>query len=317
MTDAPSPSPSAKPTSPAAFSARTLIILGGVALVVTGVVVALILKGERKDEEVISIVEQPAPTQRVNVFEVVDARGNTAIKAEVGTRYRVVVEDESRDSAAGIARLGGLVTFVPGASKGDDVVIEVTRLKNRTAEATVIERHGHVEVAATPSPRNAPAQSPSATTTPAGPVYTGIVQSVGQKGDGLLHLNGKVVFVPGVKEGETIVYAIVQDKEKHAIGRLVSREVAAAAPTPAPPAPAVANGDKKKDIALPGEEFTVTILEASTKKPTDGIAKIEGLIVFVPDSKAGDRARIRIAQRMKRSAVAEVIERLPPETAAP
>lgn len=300
--------PNASPNPPApatGLSNRALVILGLVAVVVTAAVVLLILRGGRKDETVIAIVEQPAATNRVNVSEVIDARGRRDVTATIGMRYHVVIDGDSRDSAAGVAHLGGLVTFVPDTHRGDEVIIEVTRVKSSTAEATVVERIAsgaavpdvHARVAA-----------------PVGPVHTGVVESVGKKGDGIIKMGGKVVFVPGVQQGDTAVFAIVDDREKHSVGQLISRTPAASpSSTPAPSS----SSKPREEIAQPGEVFEVTVVDQSREHPTDGVAKIKGLIVFVPDTKVGDHLRIRIAKRMPRSAVGEIIERLPAATATP
>lgn len=302
------------PTSPSPTSSapgpRTLIALGVAAVCTTAVVVALILRDERKDEAVISIVEQPAPENRVNVSETIDARGRRDVQATAGGRYRVVVDDESRDSAAGIARIGGLVTFVPDTRRGDDVVIEVTRVKQTTAEAVVVERLGRAEPAAKPAPAaNAPAPRRE-TTRPvakAENIHTGRVESVGRKGDGIVKLNGKVVFVPGAEVGDEVVFAVVEDDDHHAEARLISRTPGDVEPKPA----------KDPNFAQPGDVFEATITDVSRENPNDGVAKVNGLVVFVPDTKPGDHLRIRIVKRLPRSAVAEMIERLPHAENAP
>jgi predicted RNA-binding protein with TRAM domain len=274
--------------------------MGAVAVAATAAVVALVLRGERKDETVIAFVEQPDATNRVNVSEVLDARGRRDVQAAAGRRYRAIIDGESRDSAAGVAHLGGLVTFVPDTRPGEDVLIEVTRVKQSTAEAVVVERLG---AASPPAPGGISARTE-------GPVFTGQVESVGRKGDGIVKRDGKVVFVPGVQQGDEVVFAIVEEREKHSVGRLISRApgaVAAAAPAEAAPK----SESRKTDIAQPGDTFEVVVADVSRDRPGDGVARVQGLVVFVPDTKPGDHVRIRIVRRMARSAVGEVIERLP------
>ncbi len=60
-----------------------------------------------------------------------------------------------------------------------------------------------------------------------------------------------------------------------------------------------------------GEEYEVDIKEMSQRG--EGIARIEGLVVFVPKSKIGDHARIRITRISRKFAEAEVVEEKKPE----
>jgi predicted RNA-binding protein with TRAM domain len=55
------------------------------------------------------------------------------------------------------------------------------------------------------------------------------------------------------------------------------------------------------------EEYEIDIKETSQRG--DGIARIEGLVVFVPGSKVGDHARIRITRISRKFAEAELVER--------
>ena len=52
-----------------------------------------------------------------------------------------------------------------------------------------------------------------------------------------------------------------------------------------------------------GEEHEVTIEEISRRG--DGIAKIQGFVIFVPGTKVGDRVKIRITRVSRRYATAE------------
>lgn len=55
-----------------------------------------------------------------------------------------------------------------------------------------------------------------------------------------------------------------------------------------------------------GEEYVVKILEVS--KRGDGIARIRGLVIFVPGTSPGDNVKVRITQVGRRHAVAEIVE---------
>ena len=55
-----------------------------------------------------------------------------------------------------------------------------------------------------------------------------------------------------------------------------------------------------------GKEYNVEIQETSRRG--EGITKIEGLVIFVPKTKPGDKVRIKITNISRRFAEAEVIE---------
>ncbi len=55
-----------------------------------------------------------------------------------------------------------------------------------------------------------------------------------------------------------------------------------------------------------GKEYDVSITEISRKG--DGIARIEGFVIFVKDGKAGQNAKVRITQVGQRFASAEIVE---------
>ena len=58
---------------------------------------------------------------------------------EVGKEYEVDVEETSR-RGEGIARIQGLVTFIPNTKPGDHVKIKIIRISRRFAEAEVVEK---------------------------------------------------------------------------------------------------------------------------------------------------------------------------------
>lgn len=58
---------------------------------------------------------------------------------EIGKEYEVDVQETSR-RGEGIARIKGLVTFIPNAKPGDHVKIRITRISRRFAEAEVVEK---------------------------------------------------------------------------------------------------------------------------------------------------------------------------------
>ncbi len=58
---------------------------------------------------------------------------------EVGKEYDVAIQEMSR-RGEGIARIQGLVVFVPNTQNGDHVKIRVTRISRRFAEAEVVDK---------------------------------------------------------------------------------------------------------------------------------------------------------------------------------
>jgi predicted RNA-binding protein with TRAM domain len=55
-----------------------------------------------------------------------------------------------------------------------------------------------------------------------------------------------------------------------------------------------------------GEEYDVKIEDVG--KEGDGITRVEGFVVFVPDTKVGDEVRVKITSVRRRFAFAEKIE---------
>ena len=65
---------------------------------------------------------------------------------EMGKEYDAKIEETSR-RGEGIARIKGLVTFVPNTKPGDHVRIRITRISRRFAEAEVVGKAGAEEEA--------------------------------------------------------------------------------------------------------------------------------------------------------------------------
>jgi len=57
---------------------------------------------------------------------------------EIGKEYEVDIQETSR-RGEGIARIKGLVTFIPNTKPGDHVKIRITRISRRFAEAEVVQ----------------------------------------------------------------------------------------------------------------------------------------------------------------------------------
>jgi predicted RNA-binding protein with TRAM domain len=66
-----------------------------------------------------------------------------------------------------------------------------------------------------------------------------------------------------------------------------------------------ASGSKEKPVKV-GEEIDVTVSEISRKG--DGVARIEGFVIFIPNAKQGMQVKIRIKEIRPSFATAELIE---------
>lgn len=320
--------PSAAP-QPAASSMKWGVLLLVVAIVALGA--ALWLWRARQPaarEVVVEMVGPEAETETPAVYtaEVIDAINRRDVQAEVGRRYKVVIEDESKEGNAGIARIGGLVTFVRDAQVGDIAVVEVTRMKKTSAEARIVRR---VETAV-PADRAVSVKKPDRPKPPRGSpvavggVYTGMVEDVGRKGAGIVKVQGKVVFVEGAQKGEEVVFRVIEDLDRFARAERVeagTASMAAAAgesvPAEAPVQPSAPEPTGVRDGAASSAEdvqagrvFEVLVTEPDKKDPEHGgVTRIGGLVVFVPGAQPGERVVIRITDRKPRFAFSEVLEK--------
>jgi predicted RNA-binding protein with TRAM domain len=72
-----------------------------------------------------------------------------------------------------------------------------------------------------------------------------------------------------------------------------------------PPSPL----SKDKPVKV-GEELDVTVSEVSRRG--DGVARVQGFVIFIPNTKQGTQAKIRIKEIRPNFATAELIESGPP-----
>lgn len=309
-------STSAAPVS--GLSRKALISLLVICLVAIGAVFVLALRsGDETPEVILSAVEVESHDDiDLNVSKVIDTLQDPDVEARVGWRYRVLIEDDAREGASGIARIGGLVTFVPNTTRGDQVIIEVTRLQRTTANAIVIEHEASGREIPGHRPRQdrEPTRDERRESEMVGQLYRGVVEDLGREGDGIVRVDGKVVFVEGATLGEDVEFRVVEDMGRFARGVVTQRfEV-----TPdedsederEPPEEERRMGQPEQSVTV-GLMYEVTITDVDRNNPeTDGVARLNGLVVFVPDTQPGDRVLIRITGMQRRSARAEVVERL-------
>ncbi|HMO05442.1 MAG TPA: TRAM domain-containing protein [Kiritimatiellia bacterium] len=146
-----------------------------------------------------------------------------------------------------------------------------------------------------------------------GQEFRGTVEDLGREGDGIVKVDGKVVFVKGAAMGEHVVFRVTEDAGRFARGEVVSKSETPFATAPSATPIAKPASDDHGDIPVAvGDELDVEVVEGDRRNPSvDGVARIDRFVVFVPGTQPGDRARIRITDVRSRAAQAEVIERLP------
>lgn len=65
-------------------------------------------------------------------------------------------------------------------------------------------------------------------------------------------------------------------------------------------------GFQGKKPVSEGQVYTLKITDIGSLG--DGIAKVEGMIVFVPDTKIGQEVRVKIVRIVRRAAFGEVVQ---------
>lgn len=288
------------------LSRRTLLILLFVCLLGVALVVYLVVRpGEDEQETIISLVEVETPEEAdVNVLQVVDTLETPDVQAVEGQRYKVLVVDAAREGASGIARIGGLVTFVPDTQKGDVVVIEVTRIRRSTADAVVIERlDSGVAVPGRPD-RPAPRDRPDRPDSPmVGQIFRGTITDMGREGDGVTHVDGKVVFVEGAELGEHVEFRVVED-----MGRFARAEVVSKSAEPFDE-PVVRETPVREDAPMVGQIFRGTVEDMG--REGDGVIRVDGKVVFVEGAELGEHVEFKVVEELRRFARAEVVSKSP------
>lgn len=242
------PTPSESPSVVSLRWVVAALVAGLVTLAVT--IVAL---RPRERVRVVSVFEgDAAEAFDINLGGITDTLREPGAVARVGRRYRVRIEDESGDGQSGVARIGGLVTFVPEARRGQIAVIEVTDLRARTASASLVrvESEGPTGPALappTPPPVETPPAPPAvvkpAPTAPADEIAEGarsraddvqpgrlfrveITEPSRQQPDreAVTRIGGLVTIVRGARVGEHRVIRIVERRARVAFAEVVESE---------------------------------------------------------------------------------------------
>ena len=68
----------------------------------------------------------------------------------------------------------------------------------------------------------------------------------------------------------------------------------------------IEHGTRGKKPVEEGKEYTINIVDIGSKG--DGIAKIDGFIIFVPETKVGQTVKVLVTRVMNKSAFAKKIE---------
>ena len=304
------------PQSSSPLRTLALILLPLFGIVLVG---AVIFATRSKEKAAVTVVvsEDQAGAAAINTGEVIDATGAAGygIVPRLGYRYQVFVEDESDDRSSGIAKIGGLATFIPDARRGQTAIVDVTRVRERVVDAVLVKVLSQIDL-----PPKAPRV---AYVPPAGdPVVAGaemdvIIAEASSKNpetEGVARIGGLVVFVNGVPTiGERVNVRITERRERLAFAEPTGKPAGTEplpeiVPARAPRAAYVPRPGDSAAHVVPGAEMDVIIAEESAKNPgQEGIAKIGGLVVAVKGATTvGERVNIRIVERMERIAFAEL-----------
>lgn len=289
-----------------------LVLLG----IAGAVLIALHVKESGKAAVTVVYTEGEAGAPDVNTGDVVDATDPQAVlEPRLGYRYKLFIEDDSDDLTSGIAKIGGRTTFVSGARRGQTVLADVTRVRERVVDANLVRVLSSVDLP--PRPPREPFQ-PSADDS-AGHVVDGAEldvviseassQNPGQ--EGIARVAGLVVVVEGVTTiGERVNVRIVNRMERIAFAEPTGNPPGTE-PLPEAARPRIRGfqprpGDSAAHV-IPGAELDVVISEESSKNPGfEGIARVEGLVVVVNGvPEVGRRVNVRITGRQERVAFAE------------
>jgi predicted RNA-binding protein with TRAM domain len=314
MTD-PTPAPHAHAHLEGKWRTVALILLPIVGILL--VIVAIYLVRPR-DPGVVTVVytDGQAGAGDINIGAVIDATDpRAAIEPRLGYRYKVFVEDESEDRTSGIAKIGGRVTFVPNARRGQTALVDVTRVRERVTDAVLVRVLS--EITMPPKAVAAPFEpkpGDSAGHVVAGAEMDVIISEASSQNpetEGIAKVGGLVVVVQGVSTIGERVHVRINDRRERIAFAEPTGQPPGTDPLPMSAAPArrgfqPRSGDSAAHVVA-GAELDVVISEASSKNPgLEGIAKVEGLVVVVQGvSTIGERVHVRITDRRDRIAFAE------------
>ncbi len=254
--------------------------------------------------------------RRGSVFEAkvvgsVSARTNAptgpAPAAASGILVTAVVEGVG-SRGDGKLRVGGRTIYVTGVATGDCVVVEIVRDHGTYSVGRLVQRIPHDIPTSSTSHSVTPPASASAT------IITGIVEGVGSRGDGRIRWQGRPLYVPDTKPGDTVVVEVVQQTDRYAVGRCIQRLGGSNDPSASVSnvTNAAATDTAKPTKLQPGMVLEVEVTEPARRAPDrDGVARVYGFPIIVPSTRPGQKVRIRITEVREHVAYA-VVEPSPP-----
>lgn len=239
-----------------------------------------------------------------------------------GAELDVVISEASSKNpeTEGVAKVHGLVIFVNGVTQiGERVNVRIVERRERLAFAEPTGKPAGP--APEPVRRTSFQPRPGDRVIPGAEMDVVITEASAKNPDteGVARVNGLVVFVQGATTiGERLNVRIVERGGRAAV----------AEPTGTPPGDVIRrafipSADDPAAAVIAGAEMDVVITERSTKNPeTEGVAKVNGLVVFVNGATTvGERVNVRITARRERMAFAELTGKpaapAPPPEAAP
>ena len=312
--------------------AMILLPLLGIALV--GAAIYVKSSGKGKANVTVVYTEEQAGAPAINTGDIVDATVPGAVVApRLGYRYKVFVDDESDDRSSGIAKIGGLVTFIPAARRGQTAVVDITRVRDRVADAVLVKVLSQVDL----PPKAArqpftPAPGDSAGHVVVGAEMDVVISEASSKNpdtEGIAKVNGLIVCVNGIPTiGQRVNVRITERRERIAFAEPTGKPAGTeplpvqAAPSRPPREPRPAFTPKANDSAahvVPGAVIATAITETSSKNPTtEGVARVNGLVVFVKGATTiGQTVNVRITERRERLAIGEVTTDAPTPVPTP
>ena len=292
-----------------AFAYVLLVLLG----VVSALLVIVHVKSTGKGVVTVVYTADDPAAGKFNTGDVIDATDPAAdLAPRLGYRYKLFIEDESEDRTSGIAKIGGRVTFVPGARRGQTILADVTRVRERVVDANLIRVLSTTAMPAAPAkPAFAPRPGDPAAHVVAGAEMDVMLAEDSTKPpgrEGLARVQGLIVVVDGAAEvGRRLNVRITDRRERIAFAEPTGKP-AGTGPLAGSSQP-VARGFKPREDdpaahVIVGAELDVTITEESAQNPgVDGVARVAGLVVFVQGvPNIGEAVNVRVTRRQPRAA---------------
>ncbi len=310
MTDTP---PSPVTDSKWKAVALVLLVLLGIA---SAVLIALHVKQTNKAAVTVVYTEGQPGAADINTGDIIDATlPGAAVEPKLGYRYKLFVEDESEDRTSGVAKIGGRITFIAGARRGQTILADITRVRERVIDANLVRVLSEIKLPARPVQSGfTPAANDSAGHVIAGAEMDVIISEPSTKNpglEGIAKVEGLVVVVSGASTvGERVNVRITDRRERIAFAEPTGKP-AGTEPLPSATPPGHQGflpraGDSAARVVV-GAEMDVVIVEESSKSPgLEGIARVEGLVVAVDGvPTVGERVNVRIVSRLANIAFAE------------